>query len=62
LPILECSEAVDGISAGDRLEVDFSSGIVNNLTTGKSFQSQPFPDFLQKLIASDGLVNYIKEK
>ncbi len=60
LPILECEEAAKGIGAGDEVEVDFSTGMIQNLTTGAQFQAQPFPEFMQKLIASGGLVNYIK--
>ncbi len=60
LPILECEEAAKGIGAGDEVEVDFSTGIIKNLTTGAQFQAQPFPEFMQKLISSGGLVNYIK--
>lgn len=59
LPILECSEAVDGISAGDVVEVDTDTGIITNVTTGKEFKAQPFPEFLQNLITSGGLVKYI---
>ncbi len=61
LPILECPEAVEGLSAGDAVAVDFDSGVITNRTTGAVFQAQPFPPFLQKLIAADGLINYIKQ-
>ena len=33
-PILECPEAVDGISPGDTVSVDFQSGAIVNKTTG----------------------------
>jgi 3-isopropylmalate/(R)-2-methylmalate dehydratase small subunit len=62
LPILQCPEAVDGIRAGDEVEVDTASGQITNLTTGKSFQAMPFPDFMQKLIASGGLIAYARER
>ena len=61
LPILECPEAVDGINEGDTVEVDFNTGVITNATTGQKFQGQPFPEFIQKIIASNGLVNKIKE-
>ena len=61
-PIMECPEAVDGIEQGDEVTVDFGSGVITNVTKGKSYQSQPFPEFLQKMIAADGLVNYINAK
>lgn len=60
LPILECDAAAKGIGAGDTVEVDFATGIIKNLSTGAQFQAQPFPEFMQKLIASGGLVGYIQ--
>lgn len=62
LAILECPEAVRGINAGDTVEVDFDSGTIVNLTTGSSWQSEPFPPFIQNMIASDGLINYMKRE
>lgn len=62
LAIVECDEAVDGIADGDKVEADLDSGIIYNRTTGKSFQTQPFPAFIQKIIANGGLVESIKKQ
>ena len=62
LPILECDEAVKNIDANDELEVDFSTGIIKNLTKNQQYQGEPFPEFMQKIIDSDGLIGYIKNK
>ena len=62
LPIVECPEAAKGIEVGDEVEVDFDSGVITNKTKGKTFQGQPFPEFMQKIIAAEGLVNYINNK
>lgn len=59
LAIVECSEASEGISEGDRVEADMDSGIIRNLTTGKEFKAAPFPEFIQKIIENGGLVNSI---
>lgn len=61
LPILECPEAVAGISEGDTVSCDLSKGIITNETTGVSFQAQPFPEFIQKMINAGGLMKSIKE-
>ncbi len=61
LPIIECPEAAGGIAAGDEVEVDFDSGVIRNLTKGTQFQGQAFPEFMQKIIAAEGLVNYINQ-
>lgn len=62
LPIIECPAAAIAISAGDEVEVDFDSGVITDITTGEKFQGQAFPPFMQKIIACEGLVNYINEK
>ena len=62
LPIIECPEASKGIEAGDEVEVDFDSGMIYNLTRNTQFKGQAFPEFMQKIIAAEGLVNYINNK
>ncbi len=62
LPIIECKEAAEAISAGDEVSVDFDSGMITDLTTGATFQGQAFPEFMQKIIDCEGLVNYINQK
>ena len=63
LPILECSEACDQIKAGDTVSVDFSNGLITDETQNKTFQAEPFPPFMQELIAAGGLAAYMaKEK
>lgn len=59
LPIVECAEASREISAGDEIEVDFDSGIITDVTTGKSYKGQAFPPFMQNIIDKGGLINYI---
>ncbi len=59
LPIIECKEAADEIEAGDDVEIDFDSGIINDVTKGKTFKGQPFPEFMQRIIKAEGLINYI---
>ena len=59
LPILECPDAAEAINAGDEVEVDFDTGKITDVTTGKVFNAQPFPEFMQKIINSNGLVGYI---
>lgn len=62
LPIVECKEAAQEIQAGDEVEVNFDTGVITDITTGKSYQGQAFPEFMQKIIAAEGLVNYINNK
>ncbi len=62
LPIIECPEAAKGIEAGDEVEIDFDSGKIYNRTKGTEFQGQAFPEFMQKIIKAEGLINYINNK
>ena len=59
LPIIECEEASERIDEGDDISIDFDSGIITNNTKGETYKGQPFPEFMQKIISSEGLVNYI---
>ena len=61
LAIVECPEAVDGISEGDRVEADMDNGIIRNLTTGKEYKTAPFPEFIQKIIENNGLIESISK-
>ena len=61
-PIMECPEAVDGLSAGDTVSVDFSTGVIVNETTGASFQATPFPAFVNGIIENGGLLNSLKAR
>ncbi len=61
LAIVECPEAVDGIADGDKVEADLDAGVIYNKTTGKSFKTQPFPAFIQKIIENGGLVASVKK-
>lgn len=60
LPILECEDAVDATEAGDILEIDLASGRIANVTKGKVFQAKPYPEFMLKLMAAGGLVEYTR--
>ena len=62
LPIIECPEAAKDIQDGDEVEVDFDSGIIYNRTNGRQYQGQAFPEFMQKIIKAEGLINYINQK
>ena len=62
LPILECPEAAKAIKDGDTVSVDFDTGVITDETTGKSFQGEPFPPFMQELIAAGGLAAFRRSR
>ena len=61
-PILECPEAADAINAGDIVSVDTATGVITDETTGETFKAKPFPEFIQKIIESGGLLPYLADK
>ena len=61
LPILECEEAAEEINANDEVKVDFDTGVITNITTGKEYKAQPFPEFIQNIIKCGGLLKSLKE-
>lgn len=62
LPILECPEAVADTRDGDELEIDIASGKIKNLTRQVEYNAKPFPEFMQQLIESGGLINYARKR
>ena len=62
LPILECEEAAEAIEAGSRVSVDFDTGVITDLTKGKTYQAQPFPEFIQNIIKNGGLLASLANK
>lgn len=62
LAILECPEASEKIENGDRVEIDFDTGVIKNLTKKEEYQAEPFPEFIKDIINSDGLMNSLKKK
>ena len=62
LPILVAPDAVDGISEGDVVEADLTTGVIRNLTTGAEYQADPLPEFMRELVAAGGLLPYLKTR
>lgn len=61
LAILECPEAGDGIADGDEVSVDFDTGVITDVTTGKTYRAEPFPSFIKDMIAAGGLMASVKK-
>lgn len=61
MPILECEQAAEEIADGDEVKVDFDTGVITDITTGKTYMAEPFPAFIQNIIQKGGLLNSLKE-
>jgi len=62
LPILESEAAAEEVKAGDLLQVDLAEGVITNLTSGRVYQTTPFPPFMRELINGGGLIPYLRQK
>ena len=62
LAILECPEASEKIDSGDEVAIDFDTGVITNLSKGETYQANPFPDFIKKIIQAGGLMADIKNR
>ena len=61
LPILECDEAAMKIEEGDKLKIDFNSGIIKNISKNEEYKAEPFPEFMQNIISNGGLIKSIEK-
>ena len=61
MPILECEAAAEEIQAGDEVSINFDTGVITNITSGKTYQAEPFPEFIQNIIKKGGLLASLKE-
>jgi len=59
--IIESPDAVDKISNGDELEIDYKAGLIKNKTVGTRIKFAPLPDFARQIIEDGGLLEYIKK-
>ena len=62
LPILECPAASAAIREGDTVSVNFDTGVITDETTGETFQAQPFPPFIQRIIRAGGLMASLRDQ
>jgi 3-isopropylmalate/(R)-2-methylmalate dehydratase small subunit len=60
LPLLEVSGVHALVETGDRIRVDIRSGIIENLTSGKSLRGTPPPEFLLEMVQAGGLIPLLK--
>lgn len=61
-PVLTCAGITEIVHTGDELEVDLSTGMVKNLTTGKTIQASAIDEQAQAILDAGGYVNYTKQR
>ena len=59
LPATECTGVVELFTEGDIGRFDFNSGLITNLTTGKSLQGVPMPPLLLETVEAGGVLSML---
>lgn len=62
LPLLECADLYAVTESGDRLTVDNETGRIVNETRGTSHTAAPLPEFMRRLVAAGGIIEYVRQK
>jgi 3-isopropylmalate/(R)-2-methylmalate dehydratase small subunit len=62
LPILICPGISDAAEQDHELEVDLRAGVVRNLTTGRTIEGSPLPEFVLGILEDGGLIPYLRKK
>jgi len=62
LPLLESPEASEVIHDGDRIQVNFATGEIFDVSQNKKFCAKPIPAFMQNLIKDGGLIPHLRKK
>ena len=62
LPVLVCEEAVLASADGQEIEEDLTRGTIHNITTGRTFQSEPLDPFVARIVAAGGIIEYIRQE
>jgi len=61
LVILESEEAAFSIREGNEVQVNPGTGVITDLTLGRSFQARPLPGFVLQIVEAGGIVRYIQK-
>jgi 3-isopropylmalate/(R)-2-methylmalate dehydratase small subunit len=60
--IIESPEALEKISDGDELEIDYKNGLIKNKTADIDIGFNPLPDFALEIINDGGLLEHLKKR
>lgn len=62
LPVLICPEAAQALQEGDVVEIDLVAGSIYDLAHGRTFQAEPLPEFVQRIVAAGGIVALVRQQ
>jgi 3-isopropylmalate/(R)-2-methylmalate dehydratase small subunit len=62
LLVLVSPAASKMVKTGEHLEIDPATGVIRSRTSGTAFRSEPFPEYIQEVINTGGMINYVKHR
>lgn len=62
LPVLICAEASQALQEGNPVEIDLATGSIRDLAHGRTFQAEPLPEFVQRIVAAGGIVALVRQQ
>ena len=60
LSIVTSEKAANEIKNGNKVEVDTKKGTIRNISKRKTYKTEAYPEFVEKIIKKGGLMNYVK--
>ena len=61
LPLIECPSAGE-IVESDELDISLDDGIIKNITRNTEYRFPSYPEFLTRIIATGGLMQWVQKK
>ena len=62
LPVIECKGISAAVKTGDELAVNFETGKIENISTGKKFQVDKLPPFIIEILVDGGLIENLRRR
>jgi 3-isopropylmalate/(R)-2-methylmalate dehydratase small subunit len=60
LPAIECAGVRSLVTEGDIVRVDATTGVVQNITKGRSLTGKKMPEFLQAIVRAGGIMERLR--
>jgi len=60
--VIETPEGLEKIKDGDKLEIDYTAGLIKNKTASVDIKFKPLPEFALEIINDGGLLNHITKQ
>ena len=57
-----CRAACESVESGEELVIDTSASHIHSVTTGRAYRCEPLPEYVQEIVDSGGMVNYVRSR